>query len=145
MSLTQHQKSALGGAALPLSFRIDGIEKIYFPRSAAELTLKLRHREAPCPCTQETEPRFPSSQNLELRRSPMRLPLCTLALVVCACGTGFSATDAADPAKQSEQSQPPAAQAPAPAPTPPARYGGWVFSGMADGYFSDNLNHPQAS
>jgi len=75
----------------------------------------------------------------------MRLPLCALALVVCACGPGFSATDAADPAQQSDQSQPPAAPAPTAAPTPPARYGGWVFSGMADGYFSDNFNHPQAS
>jgi hypothetical protein len=87
----------------------------------------------------------------------MRLPLCALALVVCAYGADPAAPAAADAAQQSDTAQQsatpaqppaaqaPAAQAPASAPTPPPKYGGWVFSGLADGYFSDNFNHPQGT
>lgn len=91
----------------------------------------------------------------------MRLPLCALALVVCAYAADPAATDAnaADPQApaqtepappsstpaQPPAAQAPAAQAPASTPTPPPKYGGWVFSGLADGYFSDNFDHPQSS
>jgi hypothetical protein len=87
----------------------------------------------------------------------MRLPLCALVLVVCACGADPAAPIGADAAHQSDTAQQssapaqpaaapaPAAQAPAATPAPPPKYGGWVFSGMADGYFSDNFDHPQAT
>lgn len=76
----------------------------------------------------------------------MQVQLCALILVVCACKAGFAATDAADPADQSDpaQSSTPS-QTPAATPTPPPKFDGWVFSAMADGYFSDNFNHPQSS
>jgi hypothetical protein len=80
----------------------------------------------------------------------MRIPLCILALVVCAYG----ADNVAPPPSDSTDQTPPAAQTPAPAPAdaakpadatppaPPAKYGGWVFSGLADGYYDHNSNDP---
>ena len=78
----------------------------------------------------------------------MRIPLCILALVVCAYGADNPAPPSSDDTSQT----PPAAQTPAPAdapkppdatpPAPPAKYGGWVFSGLADGYYDHNSNNP---
>ncbi len=73
----------------------------------------------------------------------MRIPICILALAVSAW-----AAEVADPT-QAPQTPPAAAtdsKAPdpaAPPPAPPAKYGGWVFSGLADGYFTYNNNHPE--
>jgi hypothetical protein len=76
----------------------------------------------------------------------MRLPLCILALAV----SGWAA-DAPDPVDLPDQTAP-APQTPAPTdaakpadatpPAPPPKYGGWVFSGLADGYVTANYNHP---
>ncbi len=78
----------------------------------------------------------------------MRIPLCILALVVCAYGADNVPPSSSDSTDQT----PPAAQTPAPAdaakpadatpPAPPAKYDGWVFSGLADGYYDHNSNHP---
>jgi hypothetical protein len=78
----------------------------------------------------------------------MRIPLCILALVVCAYG----ADNVAPPPSDSIDQTPPSAQTPAPAdaakpadatpPAPPAKYNGWVFSGLADGYYDNNSNNP---
>jgi hypothetical protein len=78
----------------------------------------------------------------------MRIPLCILALVVCAYG----ADNVAPPTSDNTDQTPPAAQAPPAAdaakpadatpPAPPAKYNGWVFSGLADGYYDHNSNNP---
>jgi hypothetical protein len=78
----------------------------------------------------------------------MRIPLCILALVVCAYGADNVAPSTSDDTNQT----PPAAQTPAPADAakpadatpaaPPAKYNGWVFSGLADGYYDHNSNNP---
>ena len=70
----------------------------------------------------------------------MRLPICLLAIAV---STGLMhAEDFDDQAAPAPA--PAAAAAPAPAaPAPPAKFGGWVFSGLVDGYITGNQNHPQ--
>jgi len=79
----------------------------------------------------------------------MRIPLCILALVVCAYA-------ADNPTKDTPDQQPPApapaaapadAQKPADAtpPAPPPKYDGWVFSGLADAYTDHNGNSPSMS
>lgn len=78
----------------------------------------------------------------------MRIPLCILALAVSAF-----AADVPEPADAPDQAAAaPAPQTPAPTdatkpadatpPAPPPKYGGWVFSGLADGYITNNYNHP---
>jgi len=82
----------------------------------------------------------------------MRIHLCILAFVVCAWG----ADNVTPPPSDSTDQTPPAAQTPAPAaapadapkpadatpPAPPPKYDGWVFSGLADGYYDHNSNNP---
>jgi hypothetical protein len=48
------------------------------------------------------------------------------------------------PASGATTTTAPAAAAPAPAtpPAPPPKYDGWAFSGLFDGYITDNTNHP---
>jgi hypothetical protein len=74
----------------------------------------------------------------------MRLPLCILAFALSAW-----AADSAAPTDIDTPDQAPAAQTPAPAdatpPAPPAKYGGFVFNGMADGYITTNFNHPASN
>jgi len=87
----------------------------------------------------------------------MRLPLCILALAVSAWAADVDvpqpdAAAAPDSAQAQAAAPAPAPQTPAPAdaakpadatpPAPPPKYGGFVFSGLADGYFSLNFNHP---
>src|SRR4051794_20663598 len=75
----------------------------------------------------------------------MRIPLCLLALAVCAYA---AETEAPKPATEStEQAQTaPTPEPPKPAdatpPAPPPKYGGWAFSGMADAYVTHNGNSP---
>lgn len=71
----------------------------------------------------------------------MRIPICILTLAVSAW-----AADVADqapaqsaPAAATDSKQPDPA---APPPAPPAKYDGWVFSGLADAYTTWNGNHP---
>ncbi len=73
----------------------------------------------------------------------MRIPLCILTLAV----TGW----AADTPEQAPAQTPPAAATDskqpdpnAPPPAPPAKYGGWVFSGLADAYATYNSDHPES-
>ena len=84
----------------------------------------------------------------------MRIPLCILALAVCAWAADNDTPQPLDSAN-TDQTQTPA-QTPAPAaapaaapepadatpPAPPPKYGGWVFSGIADGYVDHNSNDP---
>ena len=80
----------------------------------------------------------------------MRIPLCILALVVCAYAADTPDKDNTDqqtPAPAaSSQATPPAADAPKPAdatpPAPPPKYDGWAFSGLADAYADHNSNNP---
>src|SRR5690349_19461308 len=73
----------------------------------------------------------------------MRIPICILALVVSAWAADV---DAPAPVDTPDQAAPAPADAAKPAdatpPAPPAKYGGWVFSGLADGYITWNGNHP---
>jgi hypothetical protein len=81
----------------------------------------------------------------------MRLPLCILALAVSAWAADVDVPQP-DAAPDQAQAAAPAPQTPAPAdaakpadatpPAPPPKYDGFVFSGLADGYFSENFNHP---
>src|SRR5580704_3270544 len=86
----------------------------------------------------------------------MRLPLCIFALAVSAWAADIDTpmpvdTPTPDQAAQAAPATP-APQTPAPAdaakpadatpPAPPPKYDGFVFSGLADGYFSENFNHP---
>ncbi|MDP9053169.1 MAG: porin [Acidobacteriota bacterium] len=79
----------------------------------------------------------------------MRLPLCILALAFSAWAADI---DTAQPIATPDQTSAPAPQTPA-APdstkpadtTPPAKYDGWVFSALADGYITANFNHPYGS
>ena len=81
----------------------------------------------------------------------MRLPLCMLALALSAWAADI---DTPQPIDTPDQAQAPAPAAPTPAPAdaakpadatppaPPPKYGGWAFSGLADGYVTANFNHP---
>src|SRR5258708_3061801 len=81
----------------------------------------------------------------------MRVPLCILALTVSAWAAEVDSADSADSVEQA-QTTPAPADAPKPAdqakpadatpPAPPPKYGGWVFSGLADGYATFNNLHP---
>ncbi len=81
----------------------------------------------------------------------MRLPLCFLALALSAWAADIDTPQPADTPDQA-QAQAPAPGAPAPAdaakpadatpPAPPPKYDGFVFSALADGYFTTNFNHP---
>ena len=67
----------------------------------------------------------------------MRVPICLLAIV-----SFTSLIYAEGPDDQAQAPDSSAAAAAAPAPTPPPRFGGFVFSGLIDGYINDNTNHP---
>ncbi|MDQ1470853.1 MAG: hypothetical protein QOJ99_2333, partial [Bryobacterales bacterium] len=81
----------------------------------------------------------------------MRIPLCILAFTVSSWAA--TAADAppsapADSAAESAEQAPPPTANPAqpatatpPAP-PPAKYGGWSFSALADAYVTHNGNNP---
>ncbi|MGA2713387.1 MAG: outer membrane beta-barrel protein [Bryobacteraceae bacterium] len=79
----------------------------------------------------------------------MRLPICILALALSAWAADI---DTPQPADAQDQAPAPAPQTPAPAdatkpadatpPAPPPKYEGFVFSGLADGYFTVNFDHP---
>jgi len=81
----------------------------------------------------------------------MRLPLCILAVALSAWAADVDTPQPADAPDQA-QAAAPAPQTPAPTdtakpadttpPAPPPKYDGFVFSGLADGYFTLNLNHP---
>jgi len=82
----------------------------------------------------------------------MRLPLCILALAVSAWAADVDVAQPDAAPDQAQAATAPAPQTPAPTdtpkpadttpPAPPPRYDGFVFSGLADGYFSENFNHP---
>lgn len=67
----------------------------------------------------------------------MRVPICLLAIVSLTSVMYAEGPDDQAPAPDSS-----AAAAAAPAPTPPPEYRGFVFSGLIDGYITDNTNHP---
>ena len=62
----------------------------------------------------------------------MRIPCCILALTMC-----VYAADTPVPEQQPTSS--------AVVPAPQAKYDGWVFSGLFDGYVDHNLNGPTAN
>jgi hypothetical protein len=66
------------------------------------------------------------------------LLLCGALIALCASAQ----TPASGGASADAPAQASAAVAPAPPPPDPPKYGGWVFSGMADGYITLNSNHP---
>ncbi|HEY3826876.1 MAG TPA: outer membrane beta-barrel protein [Bryobacteraceae bacterium] len=81
----------------------------------------------------------------------MRLPLCILALALSAWAADIDAPLPVDTPDQAAAPAP-APQTPAPTdtpkpadatpPAPPPKYGGFVFSGLADGYVTGNFNNP---
>jgi len=75
----------------------------------------------------------------------MRIPICLLALVSLTCAVYAESPD--DQATTTPAPAPAAAAAPAPAtpPAPPPKFEGWAFSGLFDGYITDNTNHPFAN
>ena len=72
----------------------------------------------------------------------MRIPICLLALVSLSCVMYAEDPDDQAPAAGTTTTAP--AAAPATPPAPPPKYDGWVFSGLYDGYITDNTNHPKA-
>jgi hypothetical protein len=70
----------------------------------------------------------------------MRIPLCILALTMSAWAANVDTPDPVDTPDQT-QAAPAPADAPKP-PEPPTKLGGFVISGVADGYFGLNFNHP---
>ena len=75
----------------------------------------------------------------------MRIPICLLALVSLAGVTyAEDPDDQTPPASGTTTTASAAAPAPATPPAPPPKYSGWVFSGLYDGYITDNTNHPRA-
>ncbi|MEP6714557.1 MAG: outer membrane beta-barrel protein [Terriglobia bacterium] len=72
----------------------------------------------------------------------MRIPICILTLAVSAWAAAAPdpAPQQSAPAAATDSSKP--ADPAAPPPAPPAKYGGWVFSAMADAYYTYNNNHP---
>ncbi|HWE48491.1 MAG TPA: outer membrane beta-barrel protein [Bryobacteraceae bacterium] len=73
----------------------------------------------------------------------MRIPLCLLVLAFSALAADnypIEPVDSTDQAQSAPADAPKPADAPPPA--PPAKYSGWAFSALADGYFNLNFNHP---
>jgi hypothetical protein len=87
---------------------------------------------------------FPFSTKI----GPMKVLLCSLALVASAWAGDLETpapTEALDQSQQAPASQttPVVSDAkPADAPAPPPKLKGFVISGLADGYFTFNYNHP---
>ncbi|HVW10020.1 MAG TPA: outer membrane beta-barrel protein [Bryobacteraceae bacterium] len=69
----------------------------------------------------------------------MRIPICLLAIVSL---TTLMYAEGPDDQTQSTDTSSSSAAASTPAPTPPPKFGGFVFSGLIDGYINDNTNHP---
>src|SRR6185312_6511100 len=69
----------------------------------------------------------------------MRIPICLLALVSLSFAVYADGPDDQAPAPAPSET---AAPAPATSPEPAPRYDGWAFSGLLDGYITDNTNHP---
>jgi hypothetical protein len=69
----------------------------------------------------------------------MRIPICLLAIVSLAT---LVYADGPDDQAPPATPAPAAAAAPATPPPPPPKYGGFVFSGLIDGYITDNTDHP---
>jgi len=67
----------------------------------------------------------------------MKIMICVLALV------SFSGLARAD--DPDDQAAPVVAAAPTMSAAPPREFGGWVFSGLVDGYITDNINHPASN
>jgi hypothetical protein len=82
----------------------------------------------------------------------MRIPLCILALAVSAWAADVDSPQPVDVPDQAQTA--PAPQTPAPAdtpkpadatpPAPPPKYDGYIFSALADGYFTANFDHPKS-
>ena len=81
----------------------------------------------------------------------MRIPLCLLALVASAWAADVDVSQPADtpdqaqstPSNQTTPVPPDTAKTPeATPPAPPPKYNGFIFSALADGYFTFNSNHP---
>jgi len=76
----------------------------------------------------------------------MRIPLCILALVVCAYAADTPDNHNTDQQPPTSQPAPPPADtqkpADAPPPAPPPKYDGWAFSGLVDAYVDHNSNNP---
>lgn len=75
----------------------------------------------------------------------MRIPICILAFALSSWAADVDTPlDSAAADQQAEPAPAPADAKPADAtpPAPPAKYGGWVFSAMADAYVTHNRNHP---
>jgi hypothetical protein len=69
----------------------------------------------------------------------MRIPICLLALVSLTSLIYAETPDDQAPATGTSTTAP---AAPATPPAPPPKFGGFVFSGLIDGYINDNTNHP---
>src|SRR5665213_1018046 len=76
----------------------------------------------------------------------MRLPLCILALTLSAWAADIDTPQPVDTPDQAQAPAPAPADAAKPAdaapPAPPPKYDGFIFSALADGYFTTNFNHP---
>lgn len=82
----------------------------------------------------------------------MRILVLFLALAVVGWATGTDEPQNVNSAAQSSQTPPGTPPSPevskpadAPAPSAPAKLNGWVVSGLADGYFTLNFNHPASN
>lgn len=82
----------------------------------------------------------------------MRILVCILGLAISGWAANIDEPQTVDSAKQTDQTPPaapstgePAKPVEAAAPAPPVKLGGWAVSGLADGYFTLNLNHPASN
>jgi hypothetical protein len=76
----------------------------------------------------------------------MRVTVCLLAFVSFTASILAESPDPQPPAAGTTTAPTPGtAPSPATPPAPPPQYGGWVFSGLVDGYVTDNTNHPAAN
>jgi hypothetical protein len=73
----------------------------------------------------------------------MKVSLVLCGALIALCATAQTPAAGSAPADAPAQSS--AAAAPAPPPPDPPKLDGWVFSGMADGYFTLNFNHPMSN
>ena len=69
----------------------------------------------------------------------MRIPICLLAIVSL---TGLAYAEDPDDQAPAAGTTTAAPATPATPPAAPPKYGGFVFSGLLDGYVTDNTNHP---